>query len=95
MRSLSNPEETHYVLGSFCLWVKLAWGQVLADTWCDLNQEACLQVMFLQAGASGQFSAVPLNLSKAGDTIDQIVTGAWSKKAAQEAGKYVLSHALA
>lgn len=50
--------------------------------------------MFLQAGASGQFSAVPLNLSKAGDTIDQIVTGAWSKKAAQEAGKCVVSLAI-
>ena len=46
-----------------------------------------LQVMFLQGGASGQFSAVPLNLTKEGETVDQIVTGAWSKKAAQEAGK--------
>ena len=46
-----------------------------------------LQVLFLQGGASGQFSAVPLNLTKPGQTVDQIVTGAWSKKAAQEAGK--------
>jgi len=45
------------------------------------------QVMFLQGGASGQFAAVPLNLTKPGDVVDQIVTGAWSKKAAQEAGK--------
>lgn len=46
-----------------------------------------LQVLFLQGGASGQFAAVPLNLTKTGDSVDQIVTGAWSKKAAQEAGK--------
>jgi len=46
------------------------------------------KVMFLQGGASGQFAAVPLNLTKPGDVVDQIVTGAWSKKAAQEAGKY-------
>jgi phosphoserine aminotransferase len=46
------------------------------------------KVMFLQGGASGQFAAVPLNFTKPGDVVDQIVTGAWSKKAAQEAGKY-------
>ena len=46
-----------------------------------------MQVLFLQGGASGQFSAVPLNLTQAGNNVDQIVTGAWSKKAAQEAGK--------
>ena len=31
---------------------------------------------------------MPLNLSKAGDTVDQIVTGSWSKKSAEEAKKY-------
>ena len=47
--------------------------------------------MFLQGGASGQFAAVPLNLTQPGDTVDQIVTGAWSKKAAEEARKYAVT----
>ena len=46
-----------------------------------------MQVLFLQGGASAQFAAVPLNLTQAGDKVDQIVTGAWSKKSGQEAGK--------
>ena len=41
----------------------------------------------MQGGASAQFSAVPLNLTAEGDTVDQIVTGSWSKKALQEAAK--------
>lgn len=45
-------------------------------------------VLFLQGGASTQFSAVPLNLSKEGETVDYIVTGSWSKKAASEAKRY-------
>lgn len=45
-------------------------------------------VLFLQGGATGQFAGIPLNLTKAGDTIDFIDTGAWSKKAIKEAGKY-------
>ncbi|BDA43334.1 Phosphoserine aminotransferase [Coccomyxa sp. Obi] len=46
------------------------------------------KVLFLQGGATQQFAALPLNLSKPGDTVDYIVTGSWSKKAAEEAGKY-------
>ncbi len=53
------------------------------------SASACpLQVLFLQGGASAQFAAVPLNLTAEGDTVDHIVTGAWSKKAAEEARKY-------
>lgn len=47
-----------------------------------------MQVLFLQGGASTAFANVPLNLTKAGDSVDHIVTGSWSKKAAQEAQKY-------
>ncbi|CAA0125420.1 Phosphoserine aminotransferase [Halioglobus japonicus] len=45
-------------------------------------------VLFLQGGASTQFSAVPLNLlgDKAG--ADYINTGQWSKKAIEEAQRY-------
>ena len=45
------------------------------------------EILFLQGGASQQFSAVPLNLYQNG-VADYIVTGAWAKKAAQEAKKY-------
>ena len=45
-------------------------------------------VLFLQGGATGQFAGIPLNLTQADDTIDFIDTGAWSKKAIKEAGKY-------
>ena len=45
----------------------------------------------MQGGGTGQFASVPLNLSKPGDTVDYLVTGSWSKKAAQEAGKYGLN----
>jgi phosphoserine aminotransferase len=43
------------------------------------------KVLFLQGGASGQFSAIPLNLTTADSTVDYINTGAWSKKAIGEA----------
>ena len=45
-------------------------------------------VLFLQGGASTQFAAVPLNLAAAGDRVDYINTGQWSKKAIAEAGRY-------
>ena len=45
------------------------------------------KVLFIQGGATLQFSAIPLNLCKNG-VFDYIVTGSWSKKAAQEAKKY-------
>ena len=47
------------------------------------------KVLFLQGGATLQFSAVPLNLTKPDETADYITTGNWSKKAANEASRYV------
>lgn len=44
-------------------------------------------VLFLQGGASLQFSMVPMNLLAAGGKADFIVTGSWSKKAMKEAQK--------
>lgn len=46
------------------------------------------KVLFLQGGASMQFSMVPMNLHKNGKA-DYAITGAWSKKALKE-GKKVL-----
>jgi phosphoserine aminotransferase len=43
------------------------------------------RVLFLQGGASLQFSMVPMNILPAGGSADYIVTGAWSQKAVKEA----------
>jgi phosphoserine aminotransferase len=45
------------------------------------------QVLFLQGGASLQFSMVPMNILPAGGKADYILTGSWSKKAVKEAQK--------
>lgn len=45
------------------------------------------KVLFIQGGATLQFSAIPMNLMKNG-VADYIVTGAWSKKAFTEARKF-------
>ncbi|MBS0264853.1 MAG: 3-phosphoserine/phosphohydroxythreonine transaminase [Planctomycetes bacterium] len=42
-------------------------------------------VLFLQGGASLQFSMVPMNLLRPGATADYLVTGVWSQKAVAEA----------
>lgn len=43
------------------------------------------RVLFLQGGASLQFTMVPMNLLPAGGKADYILTGVWSKKALKEA----------
>jgi phosphoserine aminotransferase len=50
-----------------------------------LGVPANYKVLFLQGGATGMFSAIPLNLTTADSTVDYINTGAWSKKAIGEA----------
>ena len=42
-------------------------------------------VLFLQGGASLQFSMVPMNLLPAGRTADYLLTGVWAQKAVKEA----------
>jgi phosphoserine aminotransferase len=44
-------------------------------------------VLFLQGGASQQFAMVPMNLLGPGKSADYIVTGGWSEKAYEEAGR--------
>jgi phosphoserine aminotransferase len=41
-------------------------------------------VLFLQGGATQQFALIPMNLADEGQTVDQLVTGSWSKKALKE-----------
>jgi phosphoserine aminotransferase len=43
------------------------------------------QILFLQGGASLQFSMVPMNLLTTGQPADYIVTGSWGQKAFKEA----------
>ena len=49
-------------------------------------------VLFLQGGASLQFSMLPMNLLAAGRTADYLVTGVWSQKAVVEARRVGLVH---
>lgn len=43
------------------------------------------KILFLQGGATLQFSMVPMNFLGAGETADYVITGAWGKKALKEA----------
>jgi len=52
------------------------------------------KVLFLQGGATLQFSMVPINLMK-NKKADYIVTGMWAKKAVEEAQKYVEVNVIA
>lgn len=45
------------------------------------------KVLFLQGGASTQFSMVPLNFLHSGKTADYVMTGTWAEKAIDEAKK--------
>src|SRR5207245_1282847 len=45
------------------------------------------KVLFLQGGASMQFSMVPMNLLPTGATADYIDSGSWAEKAIKEAKK--------
>ena len=46
------------------------------------------KVLFLQGGATLQFSMIPLNLMRNSKKADYIVGGQWAKKAAKEAAKF-------
>ncbi len=52
-----------------------------------LNIPDNYQILFLQGGASLQFSMIPLNFLPENETADYVVTGAWGKKALKEAKK--------
>src|SRR3989442_5863688 len=51
------------------------------------NVPSSYHVLFLQGGASTQFSMVPMNLLTAGATADYVDTGSWAEKAIKEAKK--------
>ncbi len=53
------------------------------------------KILFLQGGASCQFAMVPMNLLRGRSRADYINTGAWSKKAIAEAGRFCEAHTAA
>ena len=65
---------------------------VIAAAEADLRElmgiPANYKVLFLQGGATLQFSAVPINLLRGKKKADYIVTGSWSEKAAAEAQRF-------
>jgi len=72
---------------------------VLAQAEADIRQLANVpsnyRVLFLQGGASLQFTMVPMNLLSTEATADYLVTGVWSTKAADEAKKIGKIHVAA
>jgi phosphoserine aminotransferase len=61
--------------------------QAEADIRALAGVPANYRVLFLQGGASLQFSMVPLNVLPSGATADYIDTGSWADKAIKEARK--------
>jgi len=72
---------------------------ILATTEADLRRLGSVpsshKLLFLQGGASLQFSMVPLNLLTTGRTADYIVTGGWAQKAVKEAQRVGMVHIAA
>jgi len=64
---------------------------ILAQAEADIRRLGTVpshyKVLFLQGGASTQFSMVPMNLLTAGATADYIDSGSWADKAIKEATK--------
>lgn len=65
---------------------------VIADTELRLRSvmeiPANYRVLFLQGGATNQFSAVPLNLMTGSGKADYVISGSFSQKAYEEAVRY-------
>jgi phosphoserine aminotransferase len=66
-----------------------AFESILAEAESDLRSllsiSPAYKVLFLQGGASTQFSIVPISFLTEGTEADYVVTGAWGKKAVESA----------
>jgi phosphoserine aminotransferase len=73
-----------------------AFTQVAEEAEADLRDLLSVpsgyRVLFLQGGASAQFSLVPMNLAAPQSTADYVNTGHWSDRAIVEAGRYCRVH---
>ncbi len=67
-------------------------GGILADAESGLRRLLGVpndhSVIFMQGGATLQFSVIPMNFLASGDKAAFIVTGQWGEKAAAEAGRF-------
>ncbi|CAN5283243.1 3-phosphoserine/phosphohydroxythreonine transaminase [soil metagenome] len=67
-------------------------GQVVEQSQADLkellNIPANYKILFLQGGATSQFSMVPFNLLRGKGKADYVNSGFWSERAIAEANKY-------
>jgi phosphoserine aminotransferase len=65
---------------------------VAAEAEADLRELLAIpgdyKVLFMQGGATAQFSAIPMNLARPDASTDYVNTGSWSKKALCEARHY-------
>lgn len=65
---------------------------IAAQAEADLREVMAIpdnyKVLFLQGGASAQFTAIPMNLLRGKTTADYFNTGQWSKKAIAEAKRF-------
>ena len=73
--------------------------EIIHDAEQDLREllqiPAGYKVLFMQGGASQQFSMVPLNLAPADGVIDVLDTGHWSRLAVKEAKRYTSVNVVA
>src|ERR1019366_7646078 len=67
-------------------------GKAEADIRTLANVPDGYRILFLQGGASLQFSMVPLNLLTEGRTADYLMTGTWADKAVKEARRVGTVH---
>lgn len=67
-------------------------GQILHEAESDLRELLAIpvnyKVLFLQGGATLQFSMIPMNLLGGKTSADYLNTGVWSQKAIDEASKF-------
>jgi phosphoserine aminotransferase len=70
--------------------------QVATQAEADLRELLSIppnyKVLFMQGGASAQFSLVPMNLAPPNSTVDYINTGHWSQRGITEAARYCAVH---
>jgi phosphoserine aminotransferase len=73
--------------------------EIIAAAEADVRELAGISsdyhVLFLQGGASLQFSMVPMNLLPEGGAADYVVTGVWAEKAVKEAQRHGAVHIAA
>ncbi|MBP9092625.1 3-phosphoserine/phosphohydroxythreonine transaminase [bacterium] len=67
-------------------------GQIAEQSQADLRElldiPSNYKILFLQGGATSQFSMVPFNLLRGNTSADYVNTGFWSERAIAEANKY-------